>query len=194
MGLLAAERDGARDPNVLEDVCVALGHLNDSRAIPALIALRGHPDADVRFGVMAGLSKHDVPEAIDGLIDLSADDDDDVRDWATFGLGQLIESDTPAIRAALRARLDDPYLNARNEAIEGLAVRGDRSVVPVLIEELRQQVAAPLLDAAIALATPDLCDALAAAADGGLVWEAGDQRYDLTDHWREARQACGCGV
>jgi len=49
--LLAAERQGAGDPSVLNDACVALGHLHDPRAIPALLELREHPDANVRFGV-----------------------------------------------------------------------------------------------------------------------------------------------
>ena len=36
MNLLEAERSGPNDPNVLSDACVALGHLHDARAIPAL--------------------------------------------------------------------------------------------------------------------------------------------------------------
>jgi HEAT repeat protein len=192
MALLAAELGGPNNPDVLSEACVALGHLNDPRAVPIVLSLLAHPDADVRSGVVSGLSRHDIPEAIDGLIGLSSDTDEDVRDWATFGLGQQISADTPAIRAALHARLDDPCLNARDEAIVGLAKRGDQSVLPVLIRELSTGVALPLLDAAIALARPELCEVLVAAANDGLVVEARYGPYDLTKTWAEAMRACGC--
>ncbi len=192
--LLASEQAGPGDPDVLNDVCVALGHLHDPRAIPALLALRQHPDADVRFGVVFGLSGHEIPDAIDGLIALSADCDDQVRDWSTWGLGQLITIDTPAIRAALHARLDDACDAVRCEAIAGLANRGDRSVLPVLNRELRTGVGLPLLHAAISLATPELCEALAEAATIGLVVQARYAPYDLTKTWTEAMKACGCQV
>jgi hypothetical protein len=191
-GLLVAEREGPADPGVLNGACVALGHLHDPRAIPALLELVEHPDANVRFGVVWGLSGYEAPEAIDGLIALSSDIDKHVRDWATFGLGQLIDADTPAIRAALHARLDDPCTDARNEAIEGLASRGDQSVLPILIRELHTGVAFPLLNAAIALATPQLCESLAAAEAGGLVLEARYGPPDLRETWEEAMRACGC--
>jgi hypothetical protein len=190
--LLANEREGPADPGVLNDVCVALGHLHDPRAIPALLELRQHPNAHVRLGVVSGLSRHAMPEAITGLIALSSDSDEYVRDWATFGLGQMITTDAPAIRAALYARLDDPCIDARNEAIEGLATRCDGSVLPVLIRELHDQVALPLLNAAIVLARPELCDALVAARIGGLVVPTRHGPHDLTKPWAEAMKACGC--
>lgn len=190
--LLANEREGPGDPGVLNDVCIALGHLHDPRAIPALLELWQHPNADVRLGVVSGLSEHAIPEAITGLIALSSDSDEHVRDWATFELGQMITTDTPAIRAALYARLDDPCIDARNEAIEGLATRCDDSVLPVLIRELHDQVALPLLDAATALARPELCEALVAAKIGGLVVPTRHGPHDLTKTWAEAMKACGC--
>jgi len=193
-GLLAAERAGPGDPDVLNEVCVALGHLGDPRAIPALLELQGHPASGVRFGVVFGLCGHENSDAIEGLIALSSDSDEDVRDWATFGIAQQITTDTPAIRAALHARLDDPFYEARNEAIEGLAARGDLSVLPVLIRELKTGVALPLLDAAIALRRPELCEALAVAERDGLVIQALYGPYDLRSVWRKAMQACGCEV
>lgn len=190
--LLAAERVGAEDPGVFSEACVAFGHLGDPRAIPALLELREHPEASVRFGVAFGLFGHKMSEAIDGLIALSSDCDEAVRDWATFGLGQMTDADNPTIRAALHARLDDPCFEARNEAIEGLASRGDLSVLPALIRELQSGVALPLLDAAIALGRTELCESLIATAASGLIVQARYGPYDLTDSWAEAMRACGC--
>ena len=62
----------------------------------------------------------------------------------------------------------------------------------VLIRELQSGVALPLLDAATALASPDLCDALAKAAKDGLVVQAFHGPYDLSERWKEAMRACGC--
>jgi HEAT repeat protein len=190
--LLASEQRGPNDPHVLSDACFALGHLHDPRAIPAILELREHLDANVRSSVVFGLSGYEIPEAIDGLIALSSDSDEHVRDWSTFGLGQQIETDTPAIRAALHARLDDPCIDARGEAIEGLAKRGDQSVLPALIRELSTGISLPLLNAAIALARPGLCEALATAATEGLIFEALHGPFDLTETWADAMRACGC--
>ena len=67
------------------------------------------------------------------LIELSGDPDAAIRDWATFALGTLAEHDSPALRDALAARLDDGDADARIEAVHGLAVRGDaRAVEPAL--------------------------------------------------------------
>jgi HEAT repeat protein len=104
-GLLLAEMATTASPEVLSDVCIAFGHLVDPRAAPIALKLIGHPSAKVRLGVVAALSCHEDEAAVAGLIRLSTDDDDDVRDWATFGLGQQIDADTTAIRAALHARL-----------------------------------------------------------------------------------------
>lgn len=190
--LLAAEKAGPGDPAVLVDTCIALGHLHDPRAIPMLLQLGTHPEAGVRRAVASALGGHLENEAVDGLILLSGDADEEVRDWATFELGQLIECDTPTLRAALHARLDDHSADIRGEAIEGLAKRGDRSVLPTLIRELHIGVSQPLLDAAIALATPDLCEALAAAKQGGLLVQASHGPFDLSSEWDEATRACGC--
>jgi HEAT repeat protein len=79
---------------------------------------------------------HENETAIDALICLSEDVDDDTRDWAVFGLGAQIRTDTEAIRAALWKRVNDRHHDTRWEAINGLAVRRDPSIRPVLIGEL----------------------------------------------------------
>jgi HEAT repeat protein len=119
---LLAEDD---EPAVLSSAAIGLGHLRDNRAIDGLVGLATHPVADVRRGVVHGLMGHDDDRAVAALIALSADPDGDVRDWATFSLGVQIDRDTPELRDALAARMDDQHGDTRAEAIRGLARRRD---------------------------------------------------------------------
>jgi HEAT repeat protein len=187
--LLLTEIATTAKPEVLDDACVALGHLQDRRAVPLAMMLIAHANADVRFGVVSALTGHDDEAAIAGLIRLSSDSDPDVRDWATFGLGQQIDTDNDLIRAALHARTADSHPDVRNEAIAGLARRGDRSIVQALARELGTQVAVPLFEAARDLADPSLCSVLSAARKIGQPWPDHE-----TQDWLEAMAACGCAT
>jgi HEAT repeat protein len=71
--------------------------------------------------------------AIRALIELSTDEDSDVRDWSTFGLGSQVDVDTPALREALANRLDDPDEDTSAESVEGLARRQDERAVPAIV-------------------------------------------------------------
>ena len=121
-----------RNPIVIASLCHAFGHLHDPATIDAVRVWATHPHENVRFGVVHGLSCYEDDRAIETLIHLSSDDDSDVRDWATFGLGTQIATDTPAIQDALRARLDDPDDDTRLEALAGLAQRRDPGVIEAL--------------------------------------------------------------
>jgi hypothetical protein len=192
--MLASETSDAADPAVLNDICVAFGHLRDPRAIPLVLPLADHESENVRFGVVSALSTHDDADAIAGLIVLSRDVDADVRDWATFGLGSLTDADTPELREALMARLRDPDGDTDQEAIFGLASRGDLRVVPRIIEALEAcELSSPLLEAVTVLALPDFCPALRAVPSDQLIFSVEAQQIDLTAYWREAVEACKCG-
>jgi HEAT repeat protein len=128
------------DPEVLASAGVAVGHNPDCiEAIEPLLKLKTHPDEDVRFGVAFGLLTHIDERAINALIELSSDEDDKVRDWATFGLGSMIEIDTPAIRAALYSRVatNDPS-EAYSEALNGLAIRKDERVFQIILDLINE--------------------------------------------------------
>jgi HEAT repeat protein len=131
------ERLGDSDEAVVASAGIALSHCADPRAIPHLIRLKNHPNVAIRYGVIFGLLTQDDPAAIAALIELSADDDTHNRDWATFALGTQIDADTPELRSALLARLDDSDPEVRGEAMIGLARRGDRRVVPAIQRELQ---------------------------------------------------------
>ncbi len=130
------------DPLILRDICIALGHLKDPRSIEPQLKFCLHPDWEVRYGVVSGLSGRDDERAILGLIKLSTDVCPEVRNWATFGLGTLIEVDTPAIREALYQRFlledsqDEETAEIYDEALAGLANRQDDRILPRLIAQL----------------------------------------------------------
>jgi HEAT repeat protein len=136
VALLLGGLKAESDEEVLDAICVALGHIHDSAAIPALAQLKTHPSSVVRFAVVFGLLGYEESLAIQALIELSEDQDDLVRDWATFGLGTQIEKDTLEIRDALFARLFDEDEVTRGEAFVGLARRRDQRIIDPLIKEL----------------------------------------------------------
>lgn len=129
-----------RDPdqNVVSSALFALGHLGVGD-LATICPLATHESADVRHSVAYCLGTREEATARDTLIALSRDADTDTRDWATFGLGSLSDVDNPAIREALATRLSDPDDEVRNEAILGLAVRGDRRAVPAILAEFEEE-------------------------------------------------------
>jgi hypothetical protein len=131
--LLALLEEEEEEPAVLSSAAVGLGHLRDERAIERLAALASHLSPHVRVSVVHGLMGHDDDRAVSALVRLSADDEGSVRDWATFALGVQIDRDTAELRDALAARLDDPNLDARAEAIRGLARRRDERALPAAL-------------------------------------------------------------
>lgn len=117
----------------------ALGHIGNPLAVPLVIEYRLHPNNDVRFAVAFALGNFpDVPLAVEALLALTQDVDDDVRDWATFGLGVLGNSDSPEIRDALARRLSDSNDDVREEAMCGLGKRKDGRVLVALLSALEQ--------------------------------------------------------
>lgn len=165
------------DADVVWAIAHGLGSMEDPRAARLLLPLAEHPDSDVRFKVAMGLPAaydQDNPDdaIVAALIKLSADDDEDVRDYATFGLGTSLESvDTPAVRAALRARATDDHADTRNEALAGLAFRYDHDAVPLLARELESDDVQPVtVQAASVIADPQLLPGLrrlASVVEGG---------------------------
>ncbi|MDB6025351.1 MAG: hypothetical protein JWM68_1574 [Verrucomicrobiales bacterium] len=127
-----------QDVVVITAMINALGQFHDPRVIPRLLAFKTHPDATLRFGVTQSLARYEDVRAIDALIDLSTDVDREVRNWATFNLGSMIEVDTPAIRQALKHRLTETDDEIRGEALVGLVIRGDHEIIPALLQELER--------------------------------------------------------
>lgn len=152
-----------QDHRVQEAALVALSFLHRVDSIALAARFLNHPDSGVRFGVVYAVMGHDDPRAVAVLITLMNDPEAQVRDWATFGLGTQIALDTPVIRAALFARLDDDDEQTRAEALVGLARRRDPRVVPALGRELASEsVGRSVVEAAGLIGDPSLLPELLA--------------------------------
>jgi ankyrin repeat protein/HEAT repeat protein len=119
----------AREPAL--SVVAALGRCGESVALPELVAFASHPDAEVRRALgcaLTGPVPAGDPGTVETLVALSRDHDNGVRDWATLALAEVPE-DTPVLREALAARLDDEDPDVVAEAARGLAMRQDPRAV-----------------------------------------------------------------
>jgi HEAT repeat protein len=128
--ILVETADQAAEPRLLQAVLTAIAHLGDGRALTTVLRYAAHRDSGVRrvvaFALSSVIDEDDpAPTAVDALIALSADPDESVRDWATFGLGNLQGTDAPAVRDALVARLGDSVPAIAEQARSSLAERAE---------------------------------------------------------------------
>jgi HEAT repeat protein len=140
---------GEREIRPLDSAIAALGHLDNPAGIPLILQHRSHPDSEIRLSVACALgSFSNDARSAECLMVLMKDEDEEVRDWATFELGVTADLDTPEIRDALVERLSDPNEDVRQEAMAGLGKRRDRRVLPLLVATLEQSDAAiPVIEA-----------------------------------------------
>jgi hypothetical protein len=147
------------------------------------------PDSDERLQAVADLpigggdlDDADLHRVAATLIALTTDPDPDVRDWATFGLGCQLDYDSPAVRAALWARVGDPGAYTGDEAVFGLARRRDPLAAAMVAEALAEPAVAPLFFGAAAfLRDPGLADRL---------WAFAEEDADEDDVVRVALREC----
>ena len=149
----------------IASLVAAIGHVCDGPGLALVLPFADHTCAEVRLAVAFAVAtigpELATPGARDVLIRLSRDEECEVRDWATFGLGTLTAADGPEVRAALLARAEDSSPQTRAEALFGLAVRRDPRAVPHLIRALSSPHVGQLeVDAAAAAADPRLLPAL----------------------------------
>jgi hypothetical protein len=146
----------------------AIGHADDPAWVDELLRYGSDEHPPVRQTVAGALpimfaGNEMSADAIAALIALTGDTDPDVRDWATFSLGNQGRADGIAIRDALAARLDDEEGDTRFEAAVGLARRGDPRALAAIAGRLEDETATIyLMDLAAAaeLADPILLPAL----------------------------------
>jgi HEAT repeat protein len=137
------------DPLVTQSAAWALAHLQGDTATSALISARKCADAQVRLAVSVGVASSERPDSISTLMELMEDDDAEVRNWATCGLGiaggengppvRLGTLDSAGIREALRRRLTDPFREVRSEVVWGLARRKEPAALQLLLDRLSSE-------------------------------------------------------
>jgi HEAT repeat protein len=179
------------DETVVIAAAHSLGHRHCIRAIEPLLTFVNHGSKNVRFAVAHGLGCLNDRRATDGLIVLARDIDHDVRDYASFYLGEMCAVDYPELRAALHDLLADPAAVVRGQALIGLARRGDRTCSPSLHDELQGEYAGVwAVKAAGYLADPSLTGELDALFEREQArmpsWHLGD--------FKEAIEACRSGT
>jgi HEAT repeat protein len=131
--LITKMLESEQDPMVLDSAISALGHLDNAGAIPMILRYQDHPDKGVRFAVTCSLGSFpNDPLSVETLLRLTSDADENVRDWAVFGLGVQGDADSPEIREALLRCLDDVNEEVREEAAIGLGKRQDQRLIPKL--------------------------------------------------------------
>jgi HEAT repeat protein len=161
---------------VVRSAIAALGKFGPVSALQTVVHLAGHRDERVRLsvaqafpGFVRRLDLDDSSAAVRALVLLTADSEDIVRDWATFGLGVQTDIDSADVRAALVARLEDHDANTRHEALVALARRHDRRAVPALVRALNaEEVAYLAIEAAELLGAPEAADCLKRLAEDDL--------------------------
>jgi hypothetical protein len=167
-----------KDPNAEVVRCAAwvLSNLGTPSGVSALFELCDNSDSEVRLAVACCIDLRSHPAATDVLVALMEDTDEEIRDWATFALasgrlekdGVLHYADSPTIRAALLRRLEDPYEDARHEAIWGLAARKEPVGIELLLSNLQSEdcwrgdnlAAEEILNLTQDSTTEELCDGL----------------------------------
>jgi HEAT repeats len=136
--LITRMLESEQDCNVLRSAITGLGHLDDANAVPLILRYQDHPDHNIRFAVAFALGCFPSDERpVRGLLQLTADADSEVRDWAVFGLAYAA-ADSPEIRNALFRCLDDVNEDVREEAAVGLGKRRDKRVIPKLLAWLEE--------------------------------------------------------
>ncbi|MFN0029693.1 MAG: HEAT repeat domain-containing protein [Acidimicrobiales bacterium] len=166
--LLARVCKGEDSPPVLASAVMAVGELQHAETLTLLVSHSGHEDSNVRRSVarvlpsIAGVDWLDPAHpAVTTLMELTADEDPDVRDWATFGLGTGVKADGVVIRRCLLARVQDPHEDTRAEAIAGLARRHAPEAVRFVRHDLGADAVGRLtVDSARLLGDPSLAEPL----------------------------------
>lgn len=129
-----------KSESVLNSILIGIGHNNNNlvldKDIKLIASFKNSEYSNIRHGVVFALLGIDNTIAIETLIDLSQDKNNDVRSWAVFGLGSQIRRNNVQIRDTLYNRINDKDQETRYEAIVGLSIIKDHRVKDIIKQEL----------------------------------------------------------
>lgn len=120
----------------------AIGHNNEfikNKHLKVLEKFKNANSVDVRYALTFSLLGIKRKTAIKILIELAQDRSLKIRDWATFGLGTQIDTDTQEIRDILYKNSSSNDDQIKQEAIKGLANRNDERVEDIILSELHKE-------------------------------------------------------
>ena len=165
------------DDRLVSGATTALGHEGLDGLVHEVQPLVDHPSSRVRFSLAFTLGGRYDNASVDMLVVLSSDRDNDVRNWATFGLGTQSHRADEVVLEALRQRMYDPHEETRGEALAGLAAKGDPMGKQAVLHELESRVLATLvIQAAESYADPMFLPALTR-------WRSKIDEGDRKDKW-----------
>jgi HEAT repeat protein len=174
MEVLLELAESEQDIDVLAEIARAFGYRRDARGAEPLLRWRDHHEPLIRFFVASSLPRCQTAEneaqIVGALLELTDDEDGDVRDYALFGLNEL-ELDSDEVRAAMLRHVDDPDTSAAGEALVGLARRHDeRGIEPLkhyLLDSENPHIGAYGLEAATLYADRRLLSSLETLRENG---------------------------
>jgi HEAT repeat protein len=129
--------DSNQENEILENILYSIGHNNSNltqEQINILSKFYNHEVIKVREALVSTLLAVNNP--IEVLIHLSQDSEDQIRDWATFGIGSQLDNTSPEILEALWKRTKDSNDEVRAEAIVGLVNRKVPEVKKIILNIL----------------------------------------------------------
>lgn len=128
------------NPEILMSVLYGISHNNENLSkskIHLLCSFAKNENKLIKEGLVAALIGIEDKLAIETIIKFSSDKINQIRNWATFGLGTLLTIDNERIRTALWNRVNDKHQETRLEAIIGLANRKDQRINEIINQELK---------------------------------------------------------
>lgn len=127
---------------LISSCLLAIGHNNKkvySKQLKILEKFKFSKSKEIRYYLVFSVLAKKNKIAVDILMKLSNDKSPKVRDWAVFGLGELINLDNQQIRKILFERSFDKDDQTKQEAIKGLANRKDERVTKIIFDELKSE-------------------------------------------------------
>jgi len=124
--------------DVIGNAIYGLGHRKCTRYADKLASFVTSKSLQIKEALSFALGGYENQKCIDALIILMRDENHDVRNWSTFSLAQINETNTPSVRDALFKNLNDEETEVRGEALLGLALRKDERVKDAIIEDLQK--------------------------------------------------------